>query len=253
MPTLLSLYDVTGNWSSPFKEEYGWKVVALDLKLGHDLRTYGAKKIHALSKAYPDIRGVLAAPPCTDFTVSGAGHWARKDAAGTTEHSLDLVRIVLKFVTYLKPDFWAIENPVGRLPRLLPDILGQPRFSFHPWEFAGWTNPSPEDIQDLQRLRLRNGVGPFKKEDEYLVRRVNSYTKKTCLWGVFNEPVRKPVPDVRLSALGSWLMNYGGISDRTKAVRSETPLGFARAFAHAQVESYKYRTFSLDCPLLFDI
>lgn len=56
------------------------------------------------------------------------------------------------------------------------------------------------------------------------------YTKKTCLWGRFNVPVANPVEPVEGSKM--WA-RYGGKSEATKAARSETPMGFARAFFEA--------------------
>jgi len=53
------------------------------------------------------------------------------------------------------------------------------------------------------------------------------YTKKTCLWGEFNIPEKKSVEPVQGSKLH---LKYGGKSDRTKTMRSQTPPGFAEAF-----------------------
>jgi hypothetical protein len=54
------------------------------------------------------------------------------------------------------------------------------------------------------------------------------YTKKTGLWGNFNKNlIRNEVEPTEGSKM--WL-NYGGKSERTKELRSETPVGFARAF-----------------------
>lgn len=58
----------------------------------------------------------------------------------------------------------------------------------------------------------------------------DAYTKKTALWGEFNEPVRTPVEPIRACAQGSWVQKLGGKSERTKELRSATPMGFARAF-----------------------
>jgi hypothetical protein len=56
------------------------------------------------------------------------------------------------------------------------------------------------------------------------------WTKKTCLWGEFNQPVKTPVEPTEGSKL--WRM-YGGKSDKTKMMRSITPPGFAQAFYEA--------------------
>jgi hypothetical protein len=233
MKTVLSLFDHSGAWCLPF-EQAGWNVVQMDLKLGDDVRELSARWfLEGLLQQYPTIDGLLAAPPCTDFSRSGAGHWARKDQDGTTARAVELVYQVLRTVDFLQPDFWAVENPIGRLPRLAPEI-GEKKLTFDPWEFGGWTDVTEEERDRLAVL----GATPHDQmtsEDVGLVKRANAYTKRTVLWGCFQPPEKRPVPLVRTTAQGSWLMALGGKSERTKEVRSVTPEGFARAFARAQL------------------
>jgi hypothetical protein len=58
----------------------------------------------------------------------------------------------------------------------------------------------------------------------------DAYTKKTGLWGNFNKDLVKQevTPDPN-----SWIMKLGGKSEKTKELRSMTPLGFAEAFFKA--------------------
>ena len=59
----------------------------------------------------------------------------------------------------------------------------------------------------------------------------DAYTKKTGLWGNFNRDLpRNDVAPVRVCNQGSWIQRLGGKSDKTKELRSMTPMGFARAF-----------------------
>ena len=190
--TILSLFDYSGHWSKPYKDA-GYDVYQCDIKLGIDILTLEPEDL-------PDeIYGIMAAPPCTDFSGSGAQYWKTKDADGRTEASLALVDKVLQLVDYYDPEFWVLENPVGRLQKLRPAI-GNPWY-FNPNEFAGWL------------------------DDEH-----DCYTKKTGLWGKFNKPEKKPLP---VSPGGSWIMKLGGKSERTKELRSMTPMGFAKAFYEA--------------------
>ena len=64
--TVLSLCDATGAWSQPYVEA-GYDVRRVDLANGADVRLFQALP-------YP-VRGVLAAPPCTEFASSGARWW----------------------------------------------------------------------------------------------------------------------------------------------------------------------------------
>lgn len=198
---ILSLFDHSGVWSGPY-ERAGYEVIRVDIKDGVDIMEFRYKDL-------PKIHGILAAPPCTDFTISGARWWPKKDSDGSTEASLALVHRTLDIVRYhLKRGlkWWALENPVGRLPKLVPE-LGKARLVWQPWWYG------------------------------------DAYTKRTCLWGQFNHELkRNPVApemyeftgkDGRVRR-GSWMWaKLGGKSDRTKELRSVTPPGFAQAFFEA--------------------
>ena len=57
----------------------------------------------------------------------------------------------------------------------------------------------------------------------------DGYQKQTWLWGKFNNPLKNPGKN-----MGNWMhTNLGGKSERTKTLRSTTPLGFAYAFFEA--------------------
>lgn len=182
---ILSLCDYSGNWSK-FYREAGYDVRCFDLKNGDDVRTMKFVK--------GNVYGILAAPVCTMFAVSGNRTRAIEKQNGDYEEkiavALDLVNACLAKVALYKPRFWALENPVGTLGTW----LGKPRFYFNPSDFG------------------------------------DPYTKKTCLWGEFNLPVKNPVQPLEGSKM--WA-KYGGKSEKTKEMRSMTPLGFARAFFEA--------------------
>lgn len=241
MRTLLSLFDFSGVWASAF-EALGWSVVCVDLKRGEDIGAWSACSLmRDLLQAFPVIDGIISAPPCTAFAKSGAQFWPAKDADGRTAAAVHLVRQALRVNDFLQPDFWAVENPEGRLPRLVPD-LGEAAFAFDPYEFAGHTT-SDEDARALDDLRGRE----FTAADVALVKRTGAYTKRTLLWGSFVPPARRPVPPVRCSSQGSWLQRLGGAGERTKAARSETPAGFAHAFALAQHTASPARLRAIAC------
>jgi len=127
MLTLLSLFDYTGNWARPYADA-GWSVFQIDIKLGIDILDINAEWMYEnIFDNAPNgtVDGILAAPPCTDFTRSGAQYWPEKDRNGSTEKSLELVYQTLRIIDLCQPFFWALEQPVGRLPRLVPEI-GKP-------------------------------------------------------------------------------------------------------------------------------
>lgn len=211
---ILSICDYSGQWARPYLE-HGYCVMLVDPKHGEKpfesrckepgqghLWKYGMtaaefrdQKLESLGP----IHGLLMAPPCTHFTISGAKHWAAKDEDGRTEEGIQIVRDCLDIKNHLLPGlkWWALENPVGRLNELVPEL--QP---YGPWYFQ------PNDYG-------------------------HDYTKKTGLWGTYTPPLplmigadqwAEPTQGSKLWA------KLCGPSERTKELRSETPEKFARAF-----------------------
>lgn len=178
MLTILSLCDYTGNWSRPYLDA-GYDVRQVDLKHDLDVRLFKALP-------YP-VRGVLAAPPCTEFASSGARWWAGKGEDALIS-GLSIVDACCRIILMHRPQWWVIENPVGRLNRW----LGKPVMLFDPADYG------------------------------------DPYTKRTCLWGRFNAPFKVPV----VATEGSRMHLLPPSPDRA-ARRSETPMGFARAFFEA--------------------
>lgn len=194
---ILDLCGGTGAWSKPYADA------------GYDVRNitlpdYDIVKI--CIQELPKCYGVLAAPPCDHFAVSGAQYWKEKDKDGRTAEALDIVHACLDIIEYTEPVFWALENPVGRLGELLKHRLGEISMIFNPCDYAGWSDKPQEE----------------------------AYTKKTCLWGEFWPPKKKLyIINDGLKAERKYkspLWKYGGKSERTKTIRSITPSGFAKAF-----------------------
>jgi hypothetical protein len=224
LKVVVSLCDYSGNWPRPWNE-WGYTVLHYDLKHGDDVTKLNAGDVwqHVWDAAGPwtemdeedvHIACVLAAPPCTDFTVSGARWWPAKDADGRTAASLAVLDACVELARELSPECYAIENPVGRLATLRPD-LGKPLYYFDPYQYAG------------------NADDPASE----------AYTKRTGMWGVHRNPADfgcAPVAPVMHTAAngkrGSWMWaKLGGKSERTKELRSMTPTGFARAFCAANM------------------
>jgi len=182
---ILDLCSGTGAWSLPYRQA-GYDVIELDIKNDNDVRLF------EMPKNPECVIGVLASPPCTHLAGSGAKYWEQKGDKPLLE-ALSIVDACLRIVMVTKPDFWALENPVGRLYR----YLGKPKFIFNPCDYG------------------------------------DAYTKRTCLWGNFNIPKKNPVEPVKVCSQGSWIQKLGGKSEKTKMLRSRTPPSFAKAFFEA--------------------
>jgi len=209
MNVLLSLFDYSGNWSLPYLED-GWDVIRIDRKIKYpdnystfnkDIMDINTEwMLENIFDNYEKIDGILAAPPCTDFAVSGAKHWEKKSNPVDTlfgkvnrlEYFTELTRQTLRIIQLCQPMFYAIENPVGRIAKQVPEI-GKA------WYFQ-----------------------PYWYGDEY--------SKKTGLYGKFNKPKPTNLVEPIKYSYGSKTQKYGGKSEKTKELRSITPMGFAKAF-----------------------
>lgn len=245
MNLCISLCDYSGNWAKPWSDN-NYTTVLVDTKhppgltaehgstsrllYGGTVRDFAASAIlmHLLADVQDAV--ILAAPPCTDFSVSGAHTWAAKDEDGRTEASVAIVRDCLRVVALVKPRVWALENPIGRTQRLVPE-LGDAICTIQPFQFA--------DREDKSAYSMDTEIGKFLRgmwsaEPKYW----EAYTKKTKLWGSFTTPViNHDIEPIRYCHQGSWLQLLGGKSERTKTLRSMTPTGFARAFYYANLIS----------------
>lgn len=109
---ILDLCGGTGSWSKPYQEAgYDVRIITLP---DYDVRTY----------IPPDnVYGILAAPPCTEFSLLNCKAEPRKrdEAAG-----MEIVNACLQIINQCNPHFWALENPRGHLRK----YLGMPKLNF---------------------------------------------------------------------------------------------------------------------------
>ena len=121
-PIILDLCGGSGSWSKPYVEAgYDVRLVTLP---EHDVLTYQPPE---------GVHGILAAPPCTEFSLLNciAAPRERKPDEG-----LKVVMACLRIINLCRPDWWAMENPVG----YLREYMGYPRMTFQPWEYGDpWT------------------------------------------------------------------------------------------------------------------
>jgi hypothetical protein len=131
---ILHLCADTGSDSQIYRQN-GYEVICVGKALG--VESYRPPK---------DVYGIIANPPCTNFSMVRTTPKIPADEVEGMRLVKECQRIISECPN-LK--FWVIENPAtGRLKK----YLGEPRFSYQPWEFG-----SP-------------------------------WSKKTALWGNFNIP-----------------------------------------------------------------
>jgi len=204
---ILDLCGGTAAWSAPFKEA-GFDVQVITLPdwnvkaayfMGDTLifkRYQDAKK---LKIKISDIYGILAAPPCTMFSLARTRAKKPRDFYEGMETVSACLSIIWEVRKSHKLAFWALENPMGYLRQ----FLGKPPFTFNPTDFG------------------------------------ERYTKKTDLWGYYNFPTKKPIQltEEEKQLMSTNSRKLPSISDITgsnqAAKRAITPRGFAEAFYKA--------------------
>lgn len=119
---ILDLCGGSGSWSKPYSDN-NYDVRLMDIKHGSDVRL--------IKKFNEKIYGILAAPPCDNFAVSGARWWKNKGEKALLE-SLSVLDACLRIIYTENPVFWALENPVGRIIH----YIGDPVLYFNPRDFG---------------------------------------------------------------------------------------------------------------------
>jgi len=237
MNLLIDLFDYSGNAAEPYRAN-DWHVLQVDIKHGIDILTWDYQT--EIRKAFydnwdyleplPKI-GLLAAIPCTDYALSGAAHFAKKDIDGRTEQSQKLVQKVLEIKEFIEKwyilNFWRVENPMSRIHKL-NNWLGDIKLKINPCDYAGYNYSITEsDLERLEFLKSQN-MSKVSKADIQLVLNSNTYNKQTWLFGDFNIPIIKRIEPTWKEFPGHIL--YGGKSEATKEKRSVDPKGFCQAF-----------------------
>lgn len=109
-----------GTWSKPYVDA-GYVVEIVTLPY-HDVRLY---------RPPMNVWGVLAAPPCDEFSFAkhfhGKGNYTHDFKTG-----LEIVSACMRIILTTKPKWWVLENPKG----YLRDWLGEPRYTFNPWQYG---------------------------------------------------------------------------------------------------------------------
>ena len=118
---ILDLCGGTGAWGEPYREHgYDGRLVTLP---DQDVRTYTP----------PDhVYGILAAPPCTMFSLARRRAKTPPDFEGAMDVVAACLRIIWRCRARGTLKFWALENPTG----LLRQFLGIPHYTFQPWWFG---------------------------------------------------------------------------------------------------------------------
>lgn len=215
---ILDLCGGTGSWSKPYKDA-GYEVHVISLPefnvadwwvVGEVVRFRKQKWSkdggEYLDIPIQDVYGILAAPPCTQFSKMRIKAKEPRDFVGgmaTVNACLSIIQAVQ--ISGHKLAFWALENPQGLLSR----FLGNPPYKFEQWMFGN------------DRVKLTYLWGRFNNpKPKFTVR--PDYVKKFG-HNVLRDDMRYPTAPEEYKHLNL---------DRS-AIRAITDGGFARAFYEA--------------------
>lgn len=116
MKKILHLCADTGSDSKPWRDA-GYNVILVGSNVG-------VENYHPPT----DVYGVIANPPCTEFSTARSTGQARAPEIGMT-----LVKECQRIITECNPTFWVIENPARGV---LKNYLGKPTYEYEPWWYG---------------------------------------------------------------------------------------------------------------------
>lgn len=118
---ILHLCADTGSDSKPYQDDPDYEVIMVGSDIG--VENYSP----------PDnVHGIIANPPCTEFSTARSNGKARDPEAG-----FSLVWECLRIINEAKPKWWVIENPARGV---LSHYLEDPKYKYEPWWYGSpWT------------------------------------------------------------------------------------------------------------------
>lgn len=118
---ILHLCANTGSDSYPYRTDPNYKVILVGESIG--VENYHPPK---------NVHGIIANPPCLEFSTARLGGKAR-----SPEDGMQLVKECLRIIKEANPVWWVIENPArGTLHK----FLGKPVATYQPYEYGSpWT------------------------------------------------------------------------------------------------------------------
>lgn len=141
---ILDLCGGTGAWSKPYKDA------------GYDVRVITLPDYDVCKFRFdgpPNVHGILAAPPCTEFSTLKGSHPRNFDSAIRIVEACLQIVWTARIAGPLK--WWCLENPVG----FLRQFLGKPPLTVKYWWFGSDLN-KPTDLWGYYEFPKRRYLEP---------------------------------------------------------------------------------------------
>lgn len=212
---ILDLCGGTGAWSRPYREAgYDVKLVTLPkynvtsvefVRHGMEFVRQDVHYQDSTTVLYRDVYGILAAPPCTEFSKAKGS--LPRDFEGGVKVMAACLQIIWQCRIHGKPAFWALENPVG----FMRQFMGRPHFTYKHWQYGDF-GIKPTDIWGYFKEPI-----PTVKDRPALL---TAMYPDGCSHGlILSHPSAPP--------------EYADMGLNRAAIRAITPKGFANAFYKA--------------------
>jgi hypothetical protein len=115
---ILHLCADIGSDSYPYQIDPAYKVIRIGSDIG--VQNFNPPK---------NVRGIIANPVCTEFSIIGY----RKERKPDIAKGMFLVNECLRIIQEANPTWWVLENPaLGTLQR----FLGKPKATYKPWQYG---------------------------------------------------------------------------------------------------------------------
>jgi len=110
---------------SKFADDYGFTTYSTDIspydKINQvaDIFHFDLDKAIECLGGKPDI--IWASPPCETFSIASVSHHWHKNRRAKSKQAkrgLEIIRLTIDIIQYVKPRYWFIENPRGILRKL---------------------------------------------------------------------------------------------------------------------------------------
>lgn len=212
---ILDLCGGTGAWSKPYADAgYDVRIITLPEFSTQDVVFYDrhirfVNQLHQGDDLHinaDQVYGILAAPPCTMFSMARTVAKTPRDMEG----AMAVVRSCLEIIYYCQYEngrlqFWALENPKARLRW----FMGKPAMTFQPFQYG------------------------------------DPHSKRTDIWGNFNTDLKETPVELNKKQRKQSHLNTRELPkipedyvmdtnmSRRAVARSITPSGFAEAFFKA--------------------
>lgn len=152
--------DEDDGFAAAFQERDGWKVVTVDIEERFE-PDICADVLDLRPADLPDADVILAAPPCTHFSMANQPnpHWdGDTPASDEVREDITLVYHALGLIHALDPDYWFLENPrKGKLDVLLGRPAGWVTYCQYGLEWQKPTNLWGDHPPTMQYRRCSPG------------------------------------------------------------------------------------------------